>query len=220
MICQQTSTGIKANNFILALAYGSLAIVSTIHCSKNPTGPLTVPVITTQPQPAEQTVAAGATLTFTVVASGNPAPTYQWKKDGVNDSQGTATAATLVIAHATVTDTGTYYVVVTNSIGSVTSDWVSLLVTQAPVITTQPSYEQTVTAGESVTFTVAASANPAPAYQWKYSPNDTTWAAIAGATNSSYTIGSVSAGNAGYYEVVVTNLEGTVTSATAALTVN
>ena len=36
----------------------------------------------------------GATATFTVVANGNPAPTYQWQKSGANISG--ATAATLI----------------------------------------------------------------------------------------------------------------------------
>src|SRR5204863_4518277 len=40
----------------------------------------TAPVITAQP--ASQTVTAGATVTFTAAASGNPAPTFGWRKDG------------------------------------------------------------------------------------------------------------------------------------------
>ncbi len=84
----------------------------------------------------------------------------------------------------------------------------------APGITTQPQ-SQTVTAGSSVQFTVAASGQPAPTYQWSF--NGT---AISGATASSYSLSNVQAANAGNYTVTVTNAAGSVTSATATLTVN
>jgi Immunoglobulin I-set domain/Immunoglobulin domain len=218
MICREASAKTRVKRFLFTLMCGSLGVVSGIRCS-NPTGPLMAPVITTQPQPAEQTVAAEATLTFTVAVTGNPAPTYQWKKDGVDCTQSTATSATLKIAHAAISDTGAYAVVVTNRLGTVTSDSVRLVVTQAPVITVQP-FPQTVTAGDSAAFTVAVTCNPLPTYQWKYSPDGTTWTSIGGATNASYTIGSVASGNAGYYEVVVTNFVGLATSNSVTLTVD
>ncbi len=84
----------------------------------------------------------------------------------------------------------------------------------APSFTTQPS-GQTVTAGSSVTFTAAASGTPTPTYQWKKGGNN-----IAGATNSTFTINPVSAGDAGDYTVVASNTAGNVTSNTATLTVN
>ena len=42
----------------------------------------TLPEITTQP--ASQTVLAGSGAIFSVVATGLPTPTYQWRRDGVN----------------------------------------------------------------------------------------------------------------------------------------
>ncbi len=84
----------------------------------------------------------------------------------------------------------------------------------APTIGTQP-VGQTVAAGASATFSVSASAMPEPAYQWHFNG-----AAIAGATSSTYTISGASSTNAGNYHVVVTNELGSVTSATATLTVS
>jgi len=84
----------------------------------------------------------------------------------------------------------------------------------APVITTQPA-SRTVTAGAAVTFTVAASGSPAPAFQWQKGGAD-----IPGATGTSYSIASVTAGDAGAYTVVATNAAGSVTSSAATLTVN
>ncbi len=83
-----------------------------------------------------------------------------------------------------------------------------------PVITTQPS-NQTVAAGGTATFTVAATtATGTLSYQWNYSN-----AALPGATASSYSIANAQTANAGNYSVTVTNSAGSVTSANATLTV-
>jgi hypothetical protein len=84
----------------------------------------------------------------------------------------------------------------------------------APAITSQPASE-TVTAGQSASFSVTATGSPTPTYQWqKNSVN------IAQATSSTYTIASTATSDAGSYQVVVTNSAGTVTSNSATLTVN
>ncbi len=75
------------------------------------------PVITAQP--AGATLAAGGSHSLTVVATGAPAPAYQWKKNGVDIPS--ATSASYTIASATGADAGVYTVVVTNVAGSVTS---------------------------------------------------------------------------------------------------
>jgi len=87
-------------------------------------------------------------------------------------------------------------------------------ITVAPAITLQPQ-TQTVTAGAAVTFTTAASGTPAPGFQWqKNSVN------LPGATNSSYTIATTVADDAGAYRVIATNSAGAATSNPATLTVN
>ena len=75
-----------------------------------------VPVITTQPQ--SQTVVAGSDATFTVVAMGAPL-TYQWRFNGTNIADATDSAFT--VSGAQSTDTGSYSVIVSNTVGSVTS---------------------------------------------------------------------------------------------------
>jgi sugar lactone lactonase YvrE/ribosomal protein L30E len=84
----------------------------------------------------------------------------------------------------------------------------------APTFTTQPT-SQAVTVGTSVTFTAAADGTPAPTYQWKKENVN-----ISGATNSTFTIASVAAGDAGSYTIVATNSAGSATSNAAMLTVN
>ena len=173
----------------------------------------TAPAITTQP--ASQTVAPGAAASFSVTASGNPAPTFQWQKGGVNIVG--ATSATYAIASVGAGDAGNYAVVATNSAGSTTSATAVLTVstaTTAPTITPQPA-SQTVASGTAASFSVTASGNPTPTYQWQKGGVN-----IAGATSATYSIASVVAGDAGNYAVVATNSVGNATSNSAALTVS
>lgn len=83
--------------------------------------------------------------------------------------------------------------------------------TPAVLITTQPA-SQSVTQGQTATFTVAA--NNALAYQWRFNA-----ANISSATTTSYTVTNAQPANAGGYSVVVTNAGGTAVSATASLAV-
>ena len=82
-------------------------------------------------QPATQSVASGSTVVFSVAASGAPAPSYQWRKDGVNISG--ATGPILIVPNATAAQAGSYSVAVTNSAGNVTSTAASLTVSNVPV---------------------------------------------------------------------------------------
>jgi N-acetyl-anhydromuramyl-L-alanine amidase AmpD len=82
------------------------------------------PVITTQPQ--SQTVAQGASATFSVGASGAAPLSYQWKFNGVNISG--ANASSYTRSNAQVADQGNYSVTVSNGAGSVTSANASLMV--------------------------------------------------------------------------------------------
>ena len=85
---------------------------------------------------------------------------------------------------------------------------------QAPVIETQPQ-AATVAVGESASFTVVATANPAPSYQWLNNGNP-----ITGATGAVYTTPpTVANDNGSQFSVIVSNGGGMVTSAPALLTV-
>ncbi len=73
---------------------------------------------------------AGRAATFTVAATGLPAPTYQWRKGAAAISG--ATNATLTLTNVQTANAGDYDVVVTNSAGSVTSTVATLTVNAAP----------------------------------------------------------------------------------------
>jgi len=175
------------------------------------------PAITAQPQ--STTVAAGGAATFTVTATGTPAPTFQWRKDGTALSG--ATANRLTLNSVQTGDAGRYTVVVTNSAGSVTSSAATLTVTPvvppsptfAPAITAQP-ISVNVVAGSSAALTVVATGSPTLEYQWRR--NDVP---ITGATNETLLLGAVTAGNEGTYTVTVSNAAGFVNSTAATLSV-
>ena len=82
-----------------------------------------------------------------------------------------------------------------------------------PFILTQPT-NQTTTAGDNVMFTVQATGNPTPSYQWQFNGAD-----LNGETNINLVLFSVSTNQAGDYRVVITNSIGSTNSAIATLTV-
>ena len=88
-----------------------------------------------------------------------------------------------------------------------------------PSITAQPQ-DQSELAGLSATFTVVAGGQTPLSYQWSLNgTNLTNSVHIAGATSATLTISNLVAGDAGNYQVVVSNSHGTATSSNATLTV-
>ena len=91
------------------------------------------------PQPISATNTAGTTAKFTVTADGAATLHYQWLRNGtplVNSAGhiGGATSATLYVTNAQCADVGNYQVVVTNSVGAVTSLPATLTVTGCPTV--------------------------------------------------------------------------------------
>jgi hypothetical protein len=75
------------------------------------------PTITTHTQPANQTVTAGPTATFTVVASGTTPLSYQWQKNGTNITAATSASSTTPVT--TTADSGEQFrAIVSNATGS------------------------------------------------------------------------------------------------------
>ena len=168
------------------------------------------PVITAQPQ--NQTATQGLTATLSVGATGTPAPSYQWSLNSTNIFG--ATSATLTLTNVQSANAGSYKVVVSNSVGSVTSSNANLTVLIPATITNQPQ-NLTLSVGQTASFSVGVSGTAPLRYQWKLGATT-----LAGATNASLTLTNVQTGQAGNYTVVVTNMAGSVTSSVATLTVN
>src|SRR6516225_10808589 len=133
--------------------------------------------------PINQTVTIGEAATFVVIAGGTTPLGYQWQKNGTSISG--ATAASYTTPATTEADNGTRFdVVVSNSVGTVTSSSATLTVrtvTAGPTIITQPA-DQIVTKGQTATFSVTASGSGSMTYQWRKNAVD-----IGGATSANYT---------------------------------
>lgn len=168
-------------------------------------------------QPASQSVTAGQSAIFSVIATGSGTLTYQWKKGGASISG--ATASSYTTPATTSSETGTQFtVVVTDGNASVTSNPAILTVTAsavAPSITSQPA-NQTVTAGKAATFSVTATGTAPLTFQWKKNG-----AAITGANLESYTTPATTASDTNAkFTVTVTNSVSNATSNAATLTVD
>ena len=203
----------------------------TYHCVvKNAAGSVTssnakltvTPGITTQP--GNQTVAAGKTATFKVVATGTGL-TYQWyyQKSGEstwNKVSVNGTSATYSLTTEARHSGNKYRCLVTNSGGgSVYSSTATLTVAEKPAITTQPG-AKTVVEGKTATFKVAASGGGL-SYQWYYrKPGETTWNKVTtNGTGATYSLKTEARHNGYTYHCVVKNAAGSVTSSNAKLTV-
>jgi uncharacterized repeat protein (TIGR01451 family) len=163
-------------------------------------------------QPLSVITNQGATVQFSVVASGNPPPSYQWVFYQTNMLAG-ATNATLTLTNVQPTDEGDYSVVVSNIAGATNSATASLVVLVPPVITQQPLSVIT-NQGANVAFTVGARGSAPLSYQWQFNGS-----ALPGATNTMLTLSNVRTNQDGSYLVIVSNAAGETPSAAATLTV-
>lgn len=185
------------------------------------------PIVITK-QPVSANVAAGIAFTNTVVVAAT-APAYQWYRDGLplplagqtNIVNG-ATSASLILNPVEPSDTSTnYYVIITNSSGSVTSAPASLAVYSAPTISSAypVAYSNQVTlyggvtvggtnyAGSTPTFSVSVIGETPLYFQWR-----TNGVAVPGATNTSFTFTNCQLTGPTSFACVVTNFGGAATN--------
>ncbi len=150
------------------------------------------PVITVHPVTAIVCPNASNSTTFSVTATGGSL-TYQWRKNNV-DIAG-ATNSTYTISNVVAASAGTYTVVVSNPVGSVSSNPAYLNVS----IAVQPSpAAQLIATGADCILSV--SAYNATGYQWQ--KNGT---AISNATSSQFTISPVTSTSGASYTVQIIN---------------
>lgn len=174
------------------------------------------PVVTTQP--VNQSVTEGGTASFSVAANGSQPLAFQWQRNGVN-VQG-ATSSMYTISQVSGSDSGSVYrALVSNAAGSVMSNEARLDVfpvqAVAPSITAQP-VDQTVTVGQTATFSVTATGTLPLSYQWQKNTQN-----ISGANAPSYTTPAATASDSGStFRCIVTNSAGSAASSVATLRVN
>ena len=216
------------NTRTFAKCFGILTVLGLLAaCGGGSTPGSSATAITAQP--TDQSVVAGTTATFEVVASN--ASGYQWQRSTDNGTTfidvSSATANSYTTPVTTLADSGTQYrVVVSGASNSVTSSAVTLTVTAvavAPSISVHPA-NQSIIAGQNASFTVTASGSSL-GYQWQEAitiiDGGVNFVNMVGQTNATLTLTALSlSDNARQFRVVVSNSAGSVTSNAAILTVN
>ena len=188
----------------------------------------TAPKITTQP--ANKSVAAGATTKFTVAATGTGTLTYQWRSrknssaSWSNSGQSGAKTATLSVAAISGLNGWQFRCIVTDGSGQkVTSNAATLMVTQTMLKITSQPVSVSVTAGSTAKFTVAATGSGTLTYQWlsrKNSSSSWTNSGQSGAKTATLSVATISGLNGWQFRCIVTDGSGqTVTSEIAAVIV-
>jgi sugar lactone lactonase YvrE len=204
--------GATATSYSLASAYstnaGSYTVVVTNAWGSATSAVATLTVLvppSIATQPVSLTVTQNQNALFSVTPAGTTPLGCQWQFHGAALPGATATSYTVTSAQPA--NAGSYTVVVTNSVGSITSAVATLTVQVPPSITAQPQ-SQTNLVGNCAVFSVAASGTAPMWYQWRWN----------GAPQASGTdLTSYSACSAGSYSVLVSNIAGTLLSATATL---
>lgn len=149
--------------------------------------------------PATSDIYVGTSVTFSYTADGDAPFTQKWFKTGSTTVLGTG--ATFAIPAAQTAASGSYYVEVSNSSGSVNSNTVSLSVLSPIAAVTDHPDTQAVKVGSNVTFSVTATGAGPLAYRWLKGT-----VAIAGGTQSTLNLYGVSLTDSGLYRCEVSNV--------------
>ncbi|MBL9167790.1 MAG: hypothetical protein JNN07_08615 [Verrucomicrobiales bacterium] len=160
------------------------------------------------------TVFAGTKVQVSSVICGSPSFSYQWYRSNGSLVAG-ANGAALVIPNAQVSDSGDYFVRVSNDYGTVDSELVTVTVEPASLPLLEPlAASLTRYAGTKAVLAVTASGTPPFTYQWQRNNAD-----IPGATSARLTLDELTTAAAGDYRVIVKNPVGDTASSVSVLTV-
>lgn len=190
--------------------------------------PNQAPYILAQPVTGRVNPAPGF-LFFGVVAGGTGPLGYQWYFNATSNYSGATllvsdgvkyvgtTTSQMTVSNLVNSDSGYYYVVVSNGSGSVTSILASLSVNYAPVITSQnPLNNFTLFVSQTFALSVTATAETNNSYFWY---TNGIFDSSAG-KNATYNLGPVSLANNGEtFQCVVSNADGLATNNIVGLTV-
>jgi uncharacterized delta-60 repeat protein len=162
-------------------------------------------------EPQDMSLVEGQTARFEVGLSGGAR--YQWFKDDLAIPG--ANGFDLVLADIRMADSGSYWVLASNSLNTVTSRVAVLAVAEARpvVITRQPTHE-TVSVGMPLSLSIELEGDSPHRFQW-YKDGDPVW----GGTNRDLVIPSAFLSDTGSYRVSVSNIAGSDQSSNVLLTV-
>jgi alpha-tubulin suppressor-like RCC1 family protein len=162
--------------------------------------------------PANASLVAGSSNTFTSLANGSQPISYQWQHSGTNLPGATGTA--LALTALTIADSGTYALRASNIGGASTSAVAQLTIYQNAVLLTGLS-NKVVQVGDNVVLAVSATGSQPLGYTWRF--NGIPYLNPPGPT---LVINNVQAADSGFYVVTVTNQFGSVSSTSRVSVVN
>ena len=170
-------------------------------------------------EPVSSIVNAGSTAIFSVQANGLPAPTYQWRKDGVNVSGATSASYSVAASSGTA---GYYDVVVTNSVGSVTSTAGLLTLIGGSTNSPPTAVNDSATTTPGVAVTVNVLTNDSDSDGGTLAIQSTTQGTSGSVTNTSTTVTytpNVGFSGSDSFTYTITDGQGDTDSATVNITV-
>jgi hypothetical protein len=160
--------------------------------------------ITQHPGPATLTSPASYDVTYSVAARGLPRPRYQWRCNGVPIPG--ATRPSLTLTNLQLTNAGSYSVVVSNGLQTLTSSNAALVVTANPV---EPGFglrpkDANAFEGQTVQLAATVTGSPTPALQWQLDGTN-----LVGETSPTLLLFNVQSNQAGVYTLVASSSAGT-----------
>ncbi len=178
---------------------------------------------------ATNSVRAGEFVGLSISATSSVAtPTFQWQMEdssvpGTFTNFPGGTGTNIIVNTIGLGDSvgRGIRVIANDGLNSVTSAVVTLTVGPgvAPTLVqdTTPPGPETRNIGLSISYSASFSGNLPMTNQWQKSPDGVTWTNIPNATNPSLLLAGLTAGDAGYYRLVVSNLVGSAASTASQL---
>ncbi|MDB6129864.1 MAG: hypothetical protein JWM04_971, partial [Verrucomicrobiales bacterium] len=164
--------------------------------------------------PQATNVYSGDSVTFSVVATGTGALSYQWVKD--TTPLGSQNGPTLTLNNVSGTDQASYSVIVTDSAGPTPSGGAQLTVNTTPtkpIIITQPKDTSALVTSSPVLSVVATGTRPIT-YKWFFNDNE-----IPNESSTTLTLTNVKTNQSGSYYAFLNNTVGSTKSDVITLTV-
>ncbi len=194
------------------------------------------PLLLQPPAARSVTFAAGTPASLSVVVAGSPAPSVVWLRNGtlVPDGNG----PTLSIPSPSALDAGLYHAIVTNPLGSIRTESVTVAVTgnipAKPILAPVARNKISATPGDTVDLVFEGSSSTAAQVVWLWNgvpistvpvfPNAESRFSVSHrigrqTTTASGTISGIRASDAGNYGIVATNSQGSTNSEVVAVSI-
>ena len=200
-----------AGNYFIVITNIAGAVTSSVAALQVVSVP---PVIALQP--LGQNANTGTNVQLATAVTGDVPLNFRWYFNGAPLADTShivgSTTSNLTLVSVQTSDTGNYFMVVTNLAGMATSSVVTVTILSPPVVATQPT-GRSVPPGWPTTFSATFTGGTPMTYQWQLSGTN-----IPGATNTTYALAAVGTNDLGFYHLVASNSFNVTASADAKLT--